>query len=188
MRITEIRDLVIPIGSAMRNAAVSFSEMTTSAISVHTDAMRDGKPVVGYGFNAVGRYAQQGILRDRMIPRLLRAAPESLLDETGVNLDAHKAWAIMTANEKPGGHGDRSFAVGAVDMALWDVIAKIERKPLYRLLADRYRGGQADERVAVYAAGGYYDQAKACKAFGMKFAAISTADTRRSRSKLAAPR
>jgi len=59
-------------------------------------------------------------------------------------------------NEKPGGHGERSVAVGTLDMAVWDAVAKIAGKPLYRLLADRYRGGQADDKVWVYAAGGYY--------------------------------
>ena len=77
MRITEIRDIVVPIRSAMRNAAVSFAEMTTSAVAIHTDAVRDGKPVIGYGFNAIGRYGQQGILRDRMIPNVLRAGVAS---------------------------------------------------------------------------------------------------------------
>src|SRR3546814_5995598 len=59
-------------------------------------------------------------------------------------------------NEKPGGHGERSVAVGVLDMAVWDAAAKIAGVPLYRLLADRYRGGEADDRVFVYAAGGYY--------------------------------
>ena len=62
----------------------------------------------------------------------------------------------MMANEKPGGHGERSVAVGVLDMAVWDAVAKIEGKPLYRLLAERYNGGMADDRVFVYAAGGYY--------------------------------
>ena len=60
------------------------------------------------------------------------------------------------ANEKPGGHGERSVAVGVIDMAVWDAVAKIEGKPLYRLLADRYNEGEADDKVFVYAAGGYY--------------------------------
>jgi L-alanine-DL-glutamate epimerase-like enolase superfamily enzyme len=62
----------------------------------------------------------------------------------------------MMANEKPGGHGERSVAVGVLDMAVWDAVAKIEGKPLYRVLAERYRGGTADDKVFVYAAGGYY--------------------------------
>jgi len=62
----------------------------------------------------------------------------------------------MMSNEKPGGHGERSVAVGVVDMAVWDAVAKIEQKPLYRLLAERYNNGEVDDRVFVYAAGGYY--------------------------------
>jgi L-alanine-DL-glutamate epimerase-like enolase superfamily enzyme len=70
-------------------------------------------------------------------------------------LDPHRAWAYLMRNEKPGGHGERSVAVGTIDMALWDARAKIEEKPLFRLLAGRH-GRQADPRVFVYAAGGYY--------------------------------
>ncbi len=156
MRITEIRDLVVPIKSAISNAFISFADMTASAIAIHTDVVRGGKPVIGYGFNSNGRYAQQGILRERIFPRLLRAKPESLLNEDGSNLEPEKVWRVMMTNEKPGGHGDRSVAVGATDMAIWDAVAKIEGKPLYRVLAERYRGGEADDHVAVYAAGGYY--------------------------------
>ncbi len=156
MRIIRIDDAVVPIKSAIRNAVIDFSQMTTSIIRIQTDVLRDGKPVVGYGFNSNGRYAQSGILRDRMIPRLLKASPEALLDDSGTNFDPLKVWDVMMANEKPGGHGERSVAVGAVDMAIWDVIARIEGKPLYRVLADRYRQGQADPDVFVYAAGGYY--------------------------------
>src|SRR5690606_1383277 len=107
-----------------------------------------------------GRYAQPGLLAERFIPRLLDAPPESLLDETGENFDPHRIWAILFANEKPGGHGERSVAIGTLDMAVWDAVAKIAGVPLYRLLADRYRQGVVDERVFVYAAGGYYHPGK----------------------------
>ena len=59
------------------------------------------------------------------------------------------------SNEKPGGHGERSVAVGTIDMAVWDAVAKIAGKPLFRLLAERH-GLSANPRVFVYAAGGYY--------------------------------
>jgi L-alanine-DL-glutamate epimerase-like enolase superfamily enzyme len=156
MRITAIRDAVIPLRSDIRNASISFSEMTASAVAIHTDVIRNGRPVVGYGFNSNGRYAQSGLLRERFIPRLLRAAPEEIQADGGANLDPEKAWRCMMANEKPGGHGERSVAVGTLDMALWDAVAKIEGKPLYRLLAERYRRGICEEQVYVYAAGGYY--------------------------------
>ena len=155
MRITAIRDIVAPIKSDIANAWIDFSTMTASVVAVVTDAVVDGRPVVGFGFNSNGRYAPQGLLRERFIPRLLAAAPEDLQDEDGF-LDPHRAWAAMMKNEKPGGHGERSVAVGVLDMALWDALAKAKGVPLWRLLADRYRGGEADPTAWVYAAGGYY--------------------------------
>jgi len=156
MKIVAIHEKVVPIASAIRNAYIDFSQMTASVVAVVTDVVRDGRPVVGFGFNSNGRYDQSCLLRTRFIPRLMSADPASLLDDAGTNLDPHRIWARLMINEKPGGHGERSVAVGVIDMAVWDAVAKIERKPLYRLLADRYRGGEADERVFVYAAGGYY--------------------------------
>ena len=156
MKITAIHSTVVPIASAIRNAYIDFSKMTASVVAVVTDVVRDGKRVVGYGFNSNGRYAQSGLLADRFIPRVMQAPPASLLDEAGANLDPQRIWACAMANEKPGGHGERSVAIGVIDMAVWDAVAKIEGKPLYRLLADRYNDGDADEKVFVYAAGGYY--------------------------------
>ncbi len=156
MKITAIHDEVVPLKSSIRNAFIDFSQMTASIVKIETDIIREGKPVVGYGFNSNGRYAQSGILRDRLIPRLLTAAPEALTNDEGNNIDPFKAWDIIMANEKPGGHGERSVAVGTLDMALWDIVAKIEEKPLYQVLAERYRKGEADPDIFVYAAGGYY--------------------------------
>jgi D(-)-tartrate dehydratase len=155
MRITAIHDIVVPIASSIRNAYIDFSAMTASVVAVFTDAKRDGRPVVGFGFNSNGRYAPQGLLRERFLPRLLAAKPEEIQDAAGL-IDPAKAWAVMMRNEKPGGHGERSVAVGVLDMALWDAVAKAEGVPLWRLLADRYNGGRADETAWVYAAGGYY--------------------------------
>ncbi|WP_445682751.1 mandelate racemase/muconate lactonizing enzyme family protein [Radicibacter daui] len=156
MRIVDIREMTASIASPIANAYIDFSKMTCSVVAVITDVMRDGKPVVGYGFNSNGRYGAGGLLRERFLPRLKEAKPDSLINDEGTNLDPFKIWATMMTNEKPGGHGERSVAVGTVDMAVWDAVAKIEGKPLYRVLADRYRGGKADDKVWVYAAGGYY--------------------------------
>jgi L-alanine-DL-glutamate epimerase-like enolase superfamily enzyme len=156
MRIVDIREKAISLRSAISNAWISFAEMDTSIVALITDVVRDGAPLVGYGFNSNGRYSESGILHSRMIPRLLEADPASLLDDGGDNLDPHRIWAQMMRNEKPGGHGERSVAVGAIDMAVFDLVAKLEEKPLYRLLAERYGDGRPDEDVFVYAAGGYY--------------------------------
>jgi L-alanine-DL-glutamate epimerase-like enolase superfamily enzyme len=154
MRIVDVRDAVVPIASPIRNAYIDFSKMTASIVAVITDVKRDGKPVVGYGFNSNGRYGQPGLLKERFVPRLKEAgeAPNA----AGDNIDPFALWTAMMSNEKPGGHGDRSVAVGTLDMAIWDAVAKIAGKPLWRHLADTYRGGKGDADVFVYAAGGYY--------------------------------
>src|SRR3989441_8973427 len=155
VRIIDIREVTKPIASPIRNAYIDFSKMTTSLVAVVTDAVRDGKRVVGYGFNSNGRYGQGGLIRERFAPRLKEAEPKSLLDASGSNLDPDKVWAAMMSNEKPGGHVERTVKVGTIDMAVWDAVAKIAGKPLFRLLAERH-GLKADPRVFVYAAGGYY--------------------------------
>lgn len=167
--ITDVRETVVPIKSAIRNAYIDFSQMTVSVVAVVTDVIRDGRPVVGFGFNSNGRYAPTGLLRERFIPRLKEADPHSLVDDSGENLDPHKAWACLMQNEKPGGHGERSVAVAVLDMAIWDAVAKIEGKPLYRLLSERYRGGEVDDKVFVYAAGGYYYPEKGLKGLQDEF-------------------
>lgn len=155
MKIVEIREKTLPISSPIRNAYIDFSKMTLSLVAVITDVIRDGKPVVGYGFNSNGRYGQGGLIRERFLDRILDAAPESLIDAKGTNIDPAKVWSAAMSNEKPGGHGERSVAVGTIDMAVWDAVAKIEGKPLFRMLAER-NGREANPRVFVYAAGGYY--------------------------------
>jgi L-alanine-DL-glutamate epimerase-like enolase superfamily enzyme len=156
LRIVDIRETVVPIKSQIRNAFIDFSQMTVSVLALVTDVIRDGKPVVGFGFNSNGRYAPSGLLRDRFIPRLKAADSKALLNDAADNFDPARVWEVLMRNEKPGGHGERSVAVGVIDMALWDAVAKIAGLPLYRLLADRYRNGAADPKVFVYAAGGYY--------------------------------
>ena len=155
MRIIDLREATFPIASPIANAYIDFSKMTCSLVAVVTDVVRDGRRVVGYGFNSNGRYGQGGLIRERFAPRLLEARPELLTNEAGDNLDPDRIWKAVMQNEKPGGHGERSVAVGTIDMAVWDAVAKIAGQPLFRLLAERY-GGQADPRVFVYAAGGYY--------------------------------
>ena len=156
MRILEIGETTIPVAATMSNAAIGFDEMTASAVAVRTDRRVGGAPVIGYALDSVGRYAHGGLLRERFIPRLEAAREAEIADpETGL-LDPMRVWPILMRNEKPGGHGERSAAVGVLDAALWDAAAKAAGVPLWRLLADRFNGGSADETVEIYASGGHY--------------------------------
>lgn len=160
MRITDIREVAVPLKSTLRNAVFDFSEMTTSVVAVHTDQVREGRPVVGYSFNSTGRYACGAQMRDRFIPRILKADPQSLLDASGSNIDPAKVLATMMQREKPGGHTERSVAIGTIEVALWDAVAKIEGKPLHRVLAERYSGGAVLEKIPCYVGGGWYEPGK----------------------------
>jgi len=156
MKITNIIEDTKSISSNIKNAYIDFSKMTISLVAVCSDIKKNRKPVIGYGFNSNGRYGQGHLIRERFRPRLLEASPEDIINEEGNNFDPHKMWDIMMKNEKPGGHGERSVAVGTIDMAIWDLVSKIEEKPLYQVLAERYGDGQPNRKVFVYAAGGYY--------------------------------
>jgi L-alanine-DL-glutamate epimerase-like enolase superfamily enzyme len=130
--------------------------MTTSLVAVITDQRRDGAPVVGYAFNSTGRYACGAQMRARFIPRILAADPATLLDANGDNLDPAKIFACMLQREKAGGHSERSIAIGTIEVAVWDAVAKIAGKPLHVLLAERFNGGKIADKVFCYVGGGWY--------------------------------
>ena len=75
LRITDVREITQPISSPIRNAYIDFSKMTSSLVAVVTNVEREGRRVVGYGFNSNGRYGQGGLIRERFAPRILEADP-----------------------------------------------------------------------------------------------------------------
>jgi D(-)-tartrate dehydratase len=156
MRIVDIRERAVPLKSNIANSSFDFSEMTTSIVAVITDVVRDGRPVVGFAFNSTGRYACGAAMRARFIPRVLGADPRSLLDQLQENFDPGKILAVMMQREKSGGHSERSIAIGTIEVAVWDAIAKIAGKPLHRVLADRYNAGRIATKVFCYVGGGWY--------------------------------
>ena len=156
MKITNIIEETKPISSNIKNAYIDFSKMTLSLVAVCSNVIKSGKPLIGYGFNSNGRYGQGHLIRERFRPRILEANPNKLLNEDGNNFDPIKMWNVMMSNEKPGGHGERSVAVGTLDMAIWDLVSKVEEKPLYQMLSEKYGDGNPNRNVFVYAAGGYY--------------------------------
>ena len=156
MRIVDIRERAIPLKSDLKNSSFDFSEMTTSVVAVITDVVRHSKPVAGFAFNSTGRYACGHQMRERFIPRILRADPTSLLDESGDNLDPEKILAAMRQREKIGGDAERSIGIGTIEVAVWDAVAKIADKPLHQVLAERYRDGKVPDRMFCYVGGGWY--------------------------------
>lgn len=151
MRIVDVRERTLAI-SRYADPAIPSGGLTTSIVAVVTDTVRNGRPVIGYGFASVGRFGQGGLIRERFAPRLLAA---TALDDGNGGLDPLRAWSAMMAGEKPGGHGERCVAVGTLDMAIWDAAAKIAGLPLSHFLAKRLGRPPPPSRVPVYAGGGY---------------------------------
>jgi D(-)-tartrate dehydratase len=162
VRIIDIRDAVVNLESPGKNALVDHSRMTTSVVAIVTDVTRNGERLVGRGFSSVGRYSQHCILHERLIPRILEADPLAMLGEDDF-LDPERIWKVMMRDEKPGGHGERGAAVGAIDMALYDLVGKLHELPLFALLKKGHSPLETSPRITAYAAGGYYSDGKTLK-------------------------
>jgi len=155
MKITAIRDATVSDPTRTRNASIGFASMTASALVVETDRAHDGAPLRGLAFDSVGRYAHGALLRERFIPRLLAAHPDDYLDASGHNIDPAKVWAILMRDEKPGGHGERAGAVGLLDAAIWDLVAKVAGRPLWAELRHRFGGATSEQFNGGFTSVGY---------------------------------
>jgi len=154
MKIVEVREMAVRMTGRIANAVVDFSHHDVSLVALVSDVMREGRPVTGLAFNSIGRFAQSGIIRKRLIPRILSAEPTAYTTGDG-SLSPAGLGKTMMQNEKPGGHGDRASAVAAIELAAWDLKAKLEDVPAWHSIASAY-DRTPDTRVSVYAAGGYY--------------------------------
>ena len=156
MRIVDIREVTINLKGGVSNAIVNFHKHTVSLVALISDQFSEGKPVVGFGFNSIGRFAQGEILRERILPRLAEVAPEKLVNRSGSGFNAEALAQIAMQNEKPGGHGDRAGAVAALELAAWDLNAKLLGEPAYKILRRHFDVAESGVSIPVYAAGGYY--------------------------------
>jgi L-alanine-DL-glutamate epimerase-like enolase superfamily enzyme len=154
VRIKEIFERTLPI-SRYADPSIPSGGLDTSAVAIVTDKMCDGEPIIGYGFSSIGRFGQRGLIADRFSPRLMNGGDSLINPDTGL-LDPFRAWEEMMNREKPGGHGERSVAVGTLDMAIWDACAKAAELPLFRFIQKTLGTAHEIKPVPVYAGGGYY--------------------------------
>lgn len=154
MKIVEVREMPVRLSGSIANAVVDFSRHTVSLVAMVSDVVRNGRPLTGYAFNSIGRFAQSGIIRERLIPRLNAAAPEDYQGENG-QISPERLTKVLMKDEKPGGHGDRASAIAAIELAAWDLLSKAQDEPAAFTIAREF-GRDASDHVSVYAAGGYY--------------------------------
>ena len=144
-RIVEVREQPVRLEAAIRNSLIDFSQMTVSVVAVITDRVVDGRPVVGLGFNSIGRYAA---VRDaprpvhppaarRLTPTASSTMPGSWTPPRSGDLADEEREARRARRAQRGGGGRWRSRSGTSPPSSPGV-------PLYRLLADRYNGGRFD--------------------------------------------
>jgi L-alanine-DL-glutamate epimerase-like enolase superfamily enzyme len=126
-----------PRHKPISNGKHTYTHAGLGVVRISTD-----EGVTGIGIGATSGIA--GATIDELKPLLIGQNP----------LDHEQLWHRMWVPKLIGRRGITTRAISTIDIALWDLKAKVAGMPLYRLL-----GGYAD-RVPTYIAGGYYEEGK----------------------------
>ncbi len=135
---------VVPLENGIAFSTRAVGERHFTLVRVVTDTGAEG---IGfcYGGHKAGH--------------LVTLAVRDILKDVVVGKDPHQVEAIWDAMYREsllhGRRGAMLRAISAIDLALWDAVAKEAGLPLYR-----YLGGYREEVVPAYASGGYYGEGK----------------------------
>jgi len=124
---------------AISNGLHTYSKVRLGVVTITTD---EGISGIGYGAGGAG------IDWSKLVPYFAN----QLIGENP--LCNEKIWYKMWIPKTVGRRGATTRAISAIDVALWDLKAKVANMPLYKLL------GGAKKRIPVYIAGGYYEKDK----------------------------
>jgi D-arabinonate dehydratase len=150
MKITDVQSAVlsIPLQEPTAFATTLVTAREYVVVWVETD-----EGLRGLGFTVGGRYPGEGHLIHTAIQHNLK---HLVIGENPFAVE--RLWERMFQTTLlMGRRGAVIRAIGALDIALWDIIAKAAGQPLYQLL-----GGYNDQ-VPAYASGGYYREGKGLK-------------------------
>ncbi|TLS52349.1 L-rhamnonate dehydratase [Paenibacillus antri] len=118
-------------------------------------ALETDEGLVGIGETASGM-ATSPIIKQHLSRFLVGQSP----------FQVERLWDVMFKVTLPYGRkGAPIMAISAVDLALWDLIAKARREPLYRTL-----GGPVKEKVPAYCTGNEFEKTKDRGFLGQKLA------------------
>jgi L-alanine-DL-glutamate epimerase-like enolase superfamily enzyme len=139
MRITDItrESYRWPRHKPISNGKHTYTHAGLGVVRVSTD-----EGITGLGIGATSGVA--GATIDTLKELLIGQNP----------LDHERLWHAMWVPKLIGRRGLTTRAISTIDIALWDLKARVAGMPLFRLL-----GGYA-ERVPTYIAGGYYEEGK----------------------------
>ncbi len=129
-----VEAFTIPTPEPESDGTLEWSSTTMVVVELHSDAEVSG---LGYTY---AHAATARLIADELIP-LLRG-------RDAMAIESH--WLAMRATLRNHGTGGlAAMAISAVDIALWDLKARLLGLPLWRLL------GAARARVPVYGSGGF---------------------------------
>jgi D-arabinonate dehydratase len=142
MKITHITTEVYrwPRHKPITNGKHTYTHAGVGLVKIETDA-----GVTGIGLGAIDKIVKMAV--EHFTPLLIGEDP----------LDVERLWHKLWVPKLVGRRGLTTRAISAIDIALWDLRAKVAGMPLYKLLGG-YRG-----RVPTYIAGGYYEEGKGLK-------------------------
>lgn len=124
------------------NSILNFNSEALTFVRVETDEGLTGVSLAK---------PPDAAFRDQIVARLLGEDPLNY---------ASNWYRMFTGWRKRIVKGDAIAAIGAIDIALWDLRGKIMNAPVYQVL------GGFRNRVPVYAAGGYYAEGKGIAELG----------------------
>lgn len=126
-----------PRPTPVSNGLHTWTDIQMCLVTVRTD---DGVTGIGVGSASPGE-------------RQLREEFCSLIIGMDTTL-TERIWARLSDTKMYGRRGFETAALSPIDMALWDIKARLANLPIHRLI-----GGYRD-RVPIYIAGGYYGRDK----------------------------
>src|ERR671933_1545773 len=129
-----------PRHKPISNGLHTYTHAGLGLVKIETDA-----GITGIGLGGDGPVGRATI--EQLKPELLGEDP----------IDVERLWHRMWVPKLVGRRGMTTRAISGIDIALWDLRAKVAGLPLYKML-----GGYRD-RMPTYIAGGYYEEGKGLK-------------------------
>ena len=145
MKVTRVSAEVYakPHDPPITNGKYTYTHSKNVVVRIQTDE----------GIEGVGICGGLGLPSGRdVLVSVIENMSEAVIGEDPFNVE--RIWDRLYQPKIFGRKGLTTRALSAIDIALWDVIARAVGQPLYRLL-----GGYTDE-VRAYIAGGYYEAGK----------------------------
>jgi D-galactarolactone cycloisomerase len=138
VKIVEIRgyELACPLPEPQGNAIGFTNELSTTLVSIRSE---DG--FVGWGESWASPAASATLIKRSLGPMLLGRDAR----------DRNLLWSEMAERRLYDRGGITHMAISALDVALWDLVARSMEMPVWQLL-----GGRLRDRVPAYASGPYF--------------------------------